>query len=145
MSVSDLKAQKRVRQLLKGADTQGWQTRRGDRNWVPTDPMTLYVYDLATGYLASTVLNAEDFVRVATAHSDVPANRMWEDAGTMIAAVADGKVPPHLQQQAVKCMFYVANRYAGVTQAYHLAPPAEGPHFAAVCDAPARQQRRHGR
>lgn len=153
MSVSDLKTQKRIRQLLKGADTHGWQARRGDRNWVATRPMALYVYDIATGFLATAVLNAEEFIRVATKRDQVaPEKAVWEDAGTMIAAMADGKVPPHLQQAAMNRMFYLANRYAGVTQAYHLVPratvpPAGGqdPHPAAVCDAPARQRWGHGR
>lgn len=126
MSVSDLKTQKHIRQLLKGADAHGWQARRGDRNWVA---MALYVYDIATGFLATAVLNAEEFTRVATKRDQMAPEKVWEDAGTMIAAVADGKVPMHLQADAMNRMFYLANRYAGITQTHQVRPVAKGSHF----------------
>jgi hypothetical protein len=132
MGVTNLRNEKRVRRVLKRARSNGWNIRRGDPDWVAYDPMSLYLFDIQTGYLASAYINIDDFRKIAETRDQLGDHVIIETLVSLIADLADTKVPIHLEQNILNTAFYFMCRYAKLTQTYRVMPELKNGHFFVV-------------
>lgn len=95
MSIVYLISEKGVRELLESAESSGWKARRSNQGWVPVTPMCVYFFDLATGYLASALLNSDEFARVAEIRDDLSTESVREMLVGAITDLAVGRIPSH--------------------------------------------------
>jgi hypothetical protein len=125
-------ARQRLAEHIAASKRHGWGTQVFNRDWVPNNAVCLYLYDIKTGYLLGSILNASDLIATATEGANCNGRLTKEIRDTLGAALsdlADGSLLSTDRADLEQTALHLAALYAGGTQTYKTSRPSAGYSF----------------